>query len=49
MKSTKNSPKTKYKNEPISFSEIGDVRYLHFGTPWVQGAMNLRKPFKLEL
>lgn len=49
MKSTKTSPKTKYKNEPISFSEIGDVRYLHFGTPWVQGAMNLRKPFKLEL
>jgi spermidine synthase len=41
--------KTRYRAEPISFSEIGDVRYLHFGTPWVQGAMNLRKPFKLEL
>lgn len=41
--------KMQYKKEPISFSEIGDVRYLHFGTPWVQGAMNLRKPFKLEL
>ncbi|TDR33150.1 spermidine synthase [Hydromonas duriensis] len=41
--------KTSYKKEPITFSEIGDVRYLHFGTPWVQGAMNLRKPFKLEL
>lgn len=33
----------------MTFSEIGDVRYLHFGTPWVQGAMNLRRPFKLEL
>ena len=43
------STKTRYKAEPISFSEIGDVRYLHFGTPWVQGAMNTRKPFKLEL
>lgn len=47
--STMKTTKTKYKKEPISFSEIGDVRYLHFGTPWVQGAMNLKKPFKLEL
>ena len=40
---------TRYKKEPVTFSEIGDVRYLHFGTPWVQGAMNMRRPFKLEL
>lgn len=40
---------TKYKAEPITFSEIDGVRYLHFSTPWVQGAMNLKKPFKLEL
>jgi spermidine synthase len=34
----------------VSFSEHGDVRYLHLGdTPWVQGAMNLRQPRKLEL
>lgn len=38
-----------YVKEPVTFSEIGDVRYLHFGTPWVQGAMNIRQPFKLEL
>ena len=41
--------KTRYQKEPVTFSEIGDVRYLHFGTPWVQGAMNMRRPFKLEL
>jgi spermidine synthase len=38
-----------YTKEPVTFSEIGDVRYLHFGTPWVQGAMNIRHPNKLEL
>ncbi|MGL4766778.1 MAG: spermidine synthase [Formosimonas sp.] len=43
------SSKSRYQAEPITFSEIDDVRYLHFGTPWVQGAMNLNKPFKLEL
>lgn len=41
--------KKSYKKEPITFSEMDDVRYLHFGTPWVQGAMNLNKPFKIEL
>ncbi len=25
------------------------VRYLHFGTEWVQGAMRLRKPDAIEL
>lgn len=40
---------SKYQAEPITFSEVDGVRYLHFGTPWVQGAMNLKKPFKLEL
>ena len=25
------------------------MRYLHLGTPWVQGAMNIRKPQALEL
>lgn len=34
---------------PVTFSEIGGVRFLHFGTEWVQGAMRLRKPFDLEL
>lgn len=30
-------------------SEFDGVRYLHLGTPWVQGAMRLRKPRALEL
>ncbi|MEY4864112.1 MAG: hypothetical protein RLZ51_2207 [Pseudomonadota bacterium] len=36
-------------NETITLSEEGGVRYLHFGTPWVQGAMRLSRPFDLEL
>jgi spermidine synthase len=34
---------------PVTFSEEAGVRYLHFGTEWVQGAMRLRQPDKLEL
>ena len=30
-------------------SEFDGVRYLHLGTEWVQGAMRIRKPQKLEL
>lgn len=30
-------------------SEFDGVRYLHLGTEWVQGAMRLRKPRRLEL
>ena len=30
-------------------SEADAVRYLHLGTPWVQGAMRIRKPLGLEL
>ncbi len=34
---------------PVTFSEEGGVRYLHFGTEWVQGAMRLKKPQHIEL
>ena len=34
---------------PVTFSEEGGVRYLHFGTEWVQGAMRLRKPDHIEV
>jgi len=34
---------------PVTFSEEGGVRFLHFGTEWVQGAMRLRHPWRLEL
>ena len=30
-------------------SEFDGVRYLHLGSPWVQGAMRIRAPRKLEL
>ena len=35
--------------EGITLSESDGVRYLHFGTPWVQGAMRIARPFDLEL
>ncbi len=34
---------------PVTFSEEQGVRYLHFGTEWVQGAMRLSKPLAIEL
>ncbi len=33
----------------IEVSEEAGVRYLHFGSEWVQGAMRVRRPFELEL
>jgi spermidine synthase len=32
-----------------TISEYDGVRYLHLGTEWVQGAMRIRKPRKIEL
>lgn len=34
---------------PVTVSEADGVRYLHLGTPWVQGAMRVRKPYEIEL
>jgi spermidine synthase len=36
-------------NTPIDISEAAGVRYLHFGSDWIQGAMRIRKPYALEL
>jgi len=33
----------------IDISEKAGVRYLHFGSEWVQGAMRIRHPYSLEL
>jgi len=33
----------------IDIREEAGIRYLHFGTDWVQGAMRLSKPNRLEL
>lgn len=42
-------PSRKPKYAPVTLSEQDGVRFLHFGTEWVQGAMRLRKPDWLEL
>ncbi|MBI1835304.1 MAG: spermidine synthase [Burkholderiales bacterium] len=47
-KSTTPAPR-KIKFAPVTLSEHDGVRYLHFGTEWVQGAMRLRKPDWPEL
>ncbi len=33
----------------VTLSESAGVRYLHFGTEWVQGAMRIAHPYLLEL
>ena len=33
----------------VTISESAGVRYLHLGTPWVQGAMRIDEPLALEL
>jgi len=33
----------------VTISESDGVRYLHFGSVWVQGAMRLARPFALEI
>jgi spermidine synthase len=42
-------PARKPRYAPVTLSEQDGVRYLHFGTEWVQGAMRIRKPDSLEL
>ena len=40
----------KSRREPeISISEEDGIRYLHFGSVWIQGAMRIRDPYHLEL
>ncbi|MDQ3188513.1 MAG: spermidine synthase [Pseudomonadota bacterium] len=33
----------------VTLSEEDGVRYLHFGTEWIQGGMRIARPFALEL
>jgi spermidine synthase len=35
--------------DPVTISESDGIRYLHFGSEWVQGAMRIRRPFDLEI
>jgi spermidine synthase len=46
-KNSKKDPKAQF--APVTFSEEGGVRFLHFGTWWVQGAMRINKPDFIEL
>ena len=34
---------------PIDISEQAGVRFLHFGSSWIQGAMRIARPWSLEL
>lgn len=33
----------------VNFSEDGEVRHLHLGSPWIQGSMRIQAPFEIEL
>lgn len=44
MRNTRKSPR-----HPVDISEEAGVRYLHFGSDWVQGAMRIARPWSLEL
>ena len=44
-----NQKKKRPELAPATVSEADGVRYLHLGTPWVQGAMRTRKPLAIEL
>lgn len=34
---------------PITLSEADGIRYLHFGSVWIQGAMRRRRPYEIVL
>ena len=38
-----------YEADDVTLSEEGGIRYLHFGTHWIQGAMRIAKPYDLVL
>lgn len=40
---------TSSSSSSIDVSEQAGVRYLHFGSEWIQGAMRVARPWKLEL
>jgi spermidine synthase len=43
------APMSKAALPEVSISDDGDTRYLHLGTPWVQGSMQVKKPFEIDL
>jgi spermidine synthase len=51
MSEKKNTGKTRQSapRHSVDISEEAGVRYLHFGSDWVQGAMRVARPWSLEL
>lgn len=43
------APPARRLSPQVTLSEDRGVRYLHFGTVWVQGAMRVGRPWKIEL
>lgn len=43
------APQSRRLSPQVTLSEEDGVRYLHFGTVWVQGAMRIGRPWKIEL
>jgi spermidine synthase len=43
------APRPRRLSSQVTLSEEDGVRYLHFGTVWVQGAMRIGRPWKIEL
>ncbi|HVL56453.1 MAG TPA: methyltransferase [Burkholderiaceae bacterium] len=41
--------RTRIADGGIDLSEEAGVRYLHFGSRWIQGAMRIRRPYDIEL
>lgn len=33
----------------VNFSDDGDIRYLHLGTEWIQGSMDMEAPYEIHL
>ena len=46
---TRSRTRTRTRTNSLDISEEAGVRFLHFGSDWVQGAMRIRKPDALEL
>lgn len=49
VETSRKTKKREVEYAPVTLSERSGVRFLHFGTEWIQGAMRLKKPDWLEL
>ncbi len=49
MTRTKSAAHARPKFAPVTLSEDRGLRYLHFGTEWIQGAMRIARPYEIAL